>query len=76
MIHYIAMSGTHGCLPDYCHTYDTIDEAVDALMDLHELDETLRTEFIEYQYIELTYGAEYAEVVECDCDDPDCHNDD
>ena len=79
MIHYIAMSGIHGCLPQYCAACDTIRDAVDSLASLHELGKNRQRELRRDLYLELNPnrdGAEYAEIVECDCDDPDCHNDD
>ena len=76
--HYIAMSGEHGCLPDHCQCYDTLRDAVDALADLFELGRRRQAELGRSRSLELGRGcgAEYCEIMECDCDNPDCHNDD
>ena len=75
--HYIAMSGEHGCLPDHCQSYDTLRDAVGDLVSLFELGRRRQTELRRTLSLELGrgFGAEYCEIVECDCDDPDCHCD-
>jgi hypothetical protein len=35
--HYIAMAGIHGCIPQYCASFDTIRDAADELASIHEL---------------------------------------
>ena len=67
--HYIAMSGSYGCLPDYCSCCVSVAEAVDSLSDLFELEEEAEGELRSALYIDLTrdHGAQYAEVVECNC---------
>ena len=77
VIHYIAMSGTHGCLPDHCQSHTTYDAAVNGLCDLFELGRTRRSRLSRGKYLELTAkdGAEYCEIVSCDCADAESHND-
>lgn len=76
--HYIAMSGVHGCLPQYCASCDTIREAVDSLASVHDLGQNRQKRLRRDLHLELNRddGAEYCEIVECDCDDPTTHNDD
>jgi len=77
-VHYIAMSGIHGCLPQYCASHSTIRDAVEDLATLHEIGKNRQRTLRHDLYLELNSerdGAEYCEIAECDCDDPDCHND-
>lgn len=77
-LHYIAMAGLHGCMPNLCEAHGTYDEAVDSLIDTHELGKRRAAELRQNGYIELNLhrdGNEYAEVTECDCPDLECHND-
>ena len=75
--HYISMSGEHGCLPDHCQCYDNHRDAVADLVDLFELGRRRAAELRRTDSLELgpRFGAEYCEIMECDCDDPDRHND-
>ena len=76
MTHYIGMAGLHGCLPNYCAAYDTYDDAVESLADLHELGKRRATKLRRDAYLELNLrrdGNEYAEITECDCNDPSIH---
>ena len=75
--HFIAMSGTHGCLPDSCEVYDTHADAVEALAAMFELGRTRRTRLYAHRYLELRRadGAEYCEITECDCATPEVHSD-
>lgn len=75
--HYVAMSGEHGCSPQFCCSCDTALGAVDALVDLHELGRRRRAELKRTMCLELNPrrdGAEYCEIVECSCDTPDVHD--
>lgn len=77
-IHYIAMAGLHGCLPQYCQSHETFNNAVEDLVSLHELavDRALRLK--KEGYLELNLhrdGNEYCEITECNCDNPEQHND-
>ena len=76
--HYIVMSGDHGYTPDYCATHESIGNAVDDLAAMFTLGRDRRRELKRNQSLELRPardGAEYCEIVECDCNDPDSHND-
>ena len=76
--HYIAMAGLHGCLPQTCEVYETYDEAVDALADLHELGDRRRRELRRDGSLELNLhrdGNEYCEIEERDCATPSVHSD-
>ncbi len=76
--HYIAMAGLHGYLPNYCASHETYDDAVEDLATTHDLGQRRRRELKREGYLELNLkrdGNEYAEISECDCSDPACHND-
>ena len=76
-IHYIAMSGSHGCLPDHCEIYETRDGAIEDLASLFGLGRRRIATLKRYGSLELGRrdGAEYCEVTQCDCDDPAVHSD-
>lgn len=75
--HYIAMSGSHGCLPDFCQSAYTHDQAVDTLVNLFELGRRRAAILKSDNYLELAPidGAQYCEIDTCECDDPSVHND-
>ena len=75
--HYIAMGGEIGCLPDNCYSYDRLQQAVDSLADLYELSKRQIGELKSYgiTYLRPDQGGAYCEITECECDDPDQHND-
>jgi hypothetical protein len=76
--HYVAMAGFHGCMPNVCESHDSYDDAVDSMASLHELGKKRTRELKKNGYIELNIhkdGNEYAEITDCDCTDPDQHND-
>ena len=83
--HFIGMAGLHGCMPNYCGVYDTYDDAVDGLSDIHELGRGRRALLQQNSYLELRNdgdafpfindGNEYCEIVDCDCDTPEIHQD-
>jgi len=86
MEHYIAMSGMHGCLPDHCEVYNTRKDAVEDLKGLFELGRIRETRLFENGYLELEttlieaaqgdcFGADYCEVMVCNCDNPSQHSD-
>jgi hypothetical protein len=77
LTHYIAMSGAHGCLPDSCNAYETYQAAVDTLADLFELGRTRKARLFTDRYLELkpVDGAEYCEIVACQCTEPWSHCD-
>jgi len=77
-IHYIAMAGLHGYMPQYCASFPCHKDASDSLVQLHELDRNHELDLIRDSYTELNlkdHGNEYAEIIECDCDSPNDHND-
>lgn len=87
--HYIAMSGSHGCLPDHLACFKKYSEAVRDLIDVFQLPRygVKATELRKCGYVELDeadwpgrnehrYGAEYAEIQKCNCDHPKIHDED
>lgn len=70
--HYIAMSGSHGCLPDSCNAYETYDTAINELADLFNLGRTRKARLFADRYLELTGndGADYCSIDSCQCDKP------
>lgn len=83
LTHYIAMSGSHGCLPDSCNAYTTYDDAVNALVELFELGRTRKARLYANRYLELgtcivahgslddlSDSAEYCEIQSCQCASP------
>lgn len=75
--HYIAMSGSHGCLPDHCEVFNTKLDAVEDLVSLFELGRTRKGILRRDSYLELGQrdGAEYCEITTCNCDNPMQHSD-
>ena len=75
--HYIAMSGSYGCLPDRSEVYDNYFDAIGDLKELFELDGAQHVLLKARHYIDLPAGsgADYAEIVHCDCDNPAIHSD-
>lgn len=103
--HYNYGMGIHGCMYQYSGSADTVDGAIDAILDnlndgllwediekdervfgtvtssskrWYGRDKTYRRELEQSWYVELhpLDGNQYAEISECDCDDPDSHNED
>ena len=77
MAHYIAMAGLYGCLPQYCSSHDSLDNAVDDLADMSELGRDRRRALKRDLYLGLNLhrdGNEYIEIQECSCSDPSGHN--
>ena len=76
--HYIGMSGIHGCLPNFrTDACEFASEAAASLADLHELGRNRARTLTRHRYLEMNLrrdGAEYAEIVECDCDHPKDHS--
>lgn len=76
--HYIAGSGSHGCLYGQSSCHDTYTEAVRALSDLFELGRIRRARLNRDGNLELSLlrdGAEYCEVITCRCGNPADHQD-
>ena len=78
--HFIAMSGSYGCLPDNVTVFERKSEALNHIINTFELAlygrkaDNLR----EVGYADLggDYGADYAEIVRCTCDNVEIHNQD
>ena len=77
MAHYIAMSGSAGCIPDWTCLCDSAGEARAAAADMwaDELDAAGRYNLRRSGYASLPEGsgADYVEIVECGCEDPSVH---
>lgn len=77
MTHYIAMSGSAGCMPEWISACDTIREAVDAVVEMwgDEYGPGLRRHIAQFRCASLPHGAgaDYIEIVSCDCADPSIH---
>ena len=82
--HYIAMSGMRGCLPDFVHCSESLDEAISAVAEVHSLGRTRRARLREDRFITLDagpipnadpLGAEYVEIQSCNCGSPQIHGD-
>jgi hypothetical protein len=78
--HFIAMGGEHGCLPDNCQAYETLQAAIDGLDAIYELEtwqridlsrlETLRdTDSISVK-LNADQGGSYCEISQCNCASP------
>lgn len=68
---WISMSGDHGYLPDNTGCGTSRWSAVESLIDLFELGDGRKARALrKYGYTELgrRYGAEYAEVMPCECE--------
>lgn len=85
-MHYIAMSGSYGCIPDHCEVFETLTDAVEDLVQLFELgkDRAIRLRDNRHIQLELSpvernqgrhFGAEYCEIHTCACDTPEIHSD-
>ena len=78
--HFIAMSGSYGCIPDNIATFERKADAIYHIICTFELAlygrkaDNLR----EVGYADLggDYGADYAEIVRCTCDNVEIHNQD
>jgi hypothetical protein len=77
-VHFIAMSGTHGCLPDYCSVNESAEGAAKALGYVHELGPRDVLRLGNTWYLELggpEAAAEYAKIIGCNCKTPEVHDD-
>lgn len=72
MTHYIAMGGEHGCMPDNCQAYESLEPAIDGLDNIYELSPEQLQKLRDNGTTKLTreQGGAYCEVSECDCDEP------
>lgn len=78
--HFIAMSGNHGCLPDHIQVFEKRHSAVGFIIDIFELPKhgSRANDLRETGYVELGqgFGADYAEIEECNCSHPEIHDED
>lgn len=74
-MHYLAMSGSSGCIPDYMQSHDDWGSAVEDLAGLFDLSEQAETLLRVHGYLGLTKedGADYCEIVLCDCANAHLH---
>jgi hypothetical protein len=71
--HFHAIAGLHGCMPNYCETFESYTDAVDSLAQVHELGKNRTRELKNNEYLELNLrrdGNEYCEITSCS--DNDC----
>jgi hypothetical protein len=71
-VHFIAMGGEHGCIPDNCQAYTSIENAVNGLDDIYELSLRQLKELQDSGSTELKrkQGGAYCSIYPCDCDSP------
>ena len=88
--HFIAMSGSYGCFPDNIAAFPTYSEAVQHLIDVFDLPPYGKEARVlrECGYVTLDddggpnsseirdFGADYAEIVKCECNNIGIHNGD
>lgn len=77
--HFIAMAGMRGYMPNWIDVYPSKESAIDSILWLHEIEDSTehKQELIEYGITDLDiheHGNEYAEVIECNCPDPQEHS--
>lgn len=76
--HFVGMAGLHGCIPQTCEVYETKANAAEGLAQVHDLGKRRTAELRRNGYLELNLhrdGNEYAEIMECNCSEPDIHSD-
>ena len=73
-VHYVAMSGMHGCLPEVCESHGDRQSAVHSIADVVGLGKHKRAHLSRDGYVELPPWR-YVEVIECDCGNPRDHDD-
>jgi hypothetical protein len=71
-VHYIAMGGEYGCMPDNCSTYRSRADAIEGLDSIYELTSEQKDELKVSNTVRLTreQGGAYCEVSECSCSSP------
>lgn len=76
MRHFIAMNGSHGCLPDACYALRTHKDAVETLVESLELTRSQARELQRTDIVECkpSQGADYCEIIPCDCSTPWNHD--
>ena len=74
--HWIAMSGSVGCLPDHCEVYQEVEGAVEDLVSLFDLNKKQEEALRNRHFLNLRGaedGADYASISGCECADPGIH---
>lgn len=76
-LHYIAMSGAAGCIPEHCEVYDDLEAAVADLAQMFDMSIARAGRLREARFVNLPegIGADYAQIAECECDTPQIHSD-
>ncbi len=78
MKHFVAMAGlSGGYLPNYIAAHKTRRDAVDDLVQFHDMGHRRADTLRRKGYVSLSLardGNEYAEVVVCECDDVSAHD--
>lgn len=75
-MHYVAMSGDHGCLPDFCTASPTKKVTVEIMADLFDLGPARTRRLARRNYLALDPGqdgASYIEISKCNCGNLSCH---
>lgn len=78
MKHYIAFAGIDGQTPDHEQAFPTRRLAAEGLGERFDLTERQTKRLLQGRFIRLDvldHGVEYAELQECDCDEPWGHSD-
>lgn len=83
--HFIAMSGMHGYLPDFCRSADSPTAAAGILVQVIGVGSGIQRRLARERYYEFREhpltrqapppGVEYAEIQECNCNTPEIHDD-
>jgi hypothetical protein len=76
--HYIGMAGLSGCMPNCCDVYESRTQAAESLGQIHGLSTYQIRNLRHDGYLSLDieeYGNEYCEITECQCSDPEAHQD-
>lgn len=77
--HFIAGSGSRGCLFDAATVHPTYTQAVEELTSRFDLGRDRRRKLTRESFMELSPrrdGADYCQIEECDCAEPWTHDDD
>ena len=77
-LHWIAMAGVHGCIPNYLDCYEAHDHAVEMLRQLHDLGPMQRMELKRFSFLLLNLdrdGNAYCSIDSCSCITPELHSD-
>jgi hypothetical protein len=76
-VHFTAMSGSYGCIPDNIAAFEKRIDAVYYLIDIFELPRygSKAGDLRKTGYVELghDFGADYAEIEECNCSHHEIH---